>query len=180
METPIPTSSKFLSLVLRHQPHLIGLSLDEQGWASVEELLHRVQQSGRELLPEQLQSIVANCPKQRFRFSEDGLRIRANQGHSLPIELGLAPQVPPQRLYHGTAEATLESIRQQGLLRQSRHHVHLSSDPISARTVGMRHGKPRVLGIRALQMHQNGHLFYQSDNGVWLTETVPVEYLEFI
>jgi len=180
METPIPTSSKFLSLVLRHQPHLIGLSLDEQGWASVEELLHRVQQSGRELLPEQLQAIVANCPKQRFRFSEDGLRIRASQGHSISIQLDLPPQVPPERLYHGTAESSLESIRQQGLLRQNRHHVHLSSDPQTARNVGMRHGKPRVLGIRALQMHQNGHLFYQSDNGVWLTETVPVEYLEFI
>lgn len=180
MEPPIPTSSKFLSLVLRHQPQLIGLSLDEQGWAKVDELLHCIQQSGRELQPDQLQALVANCPKQRFRFSEDGLRIRANQGHSVPIELGLSPQVPPQRLYHGTAEATLGSIRQQGLLRQSRHHVHLSSDPISARTVGMRHGKPRVLGIQALQMHQDGHTFYQSDNGVWLTETVPVGYIEWV
>ncbi|KUG05954.1 RNA 2'-phosphotransferase [Solirubrum puertoriconensis] len=169
--------SKFLSLVLRHQPQLIGLRLDGAGWANVAELLERLQQHGRGISQATLEAVVANNDKQRFAFSPDGQRIRANQGHSVSIDLGYQPQTPPELLYHGTAERNLGSIRQHGLLKQKRHHVHLSADAATARSVGQRYGSPVVLTIAAGQMHDLGHLFYQSENGVWLTDSVPPRFI---
>ncbi|UYZ58364.1 RNA 2'-phosphotransferase [Hymenobacter latericus] len=169
--------SKFLSLVLRHQPQLIGLRLDDAGWADVAELLERLQQHGRGVSRATLQAVVDHNDKQRFAFSPDGQRIRANQGHSVAIELGYQPQMPPALLYHGTAERNLASIREHGLLRQKRHHVHLSADVATARSVGQRYGRPVVLAIAARQMHDLGHPFYQSGNGVWLTDSVPPQFI---
>ncbi|MFC4546585.1 RNA 2'-phosphotransferase [Paenactinomyces guangxiensis] len=126
---------------------------------------------------ETLQHIVETNDKRRFSFSEDGRKIRANQGHSVSIDLNLEPVKPPERLYHGTADRFLLSIREQGLVKGNRHHVHLSEDPVTARRVGMRHGKPAILQILAGEMHQDGYTFFRSANGVWLTEFVPVHYL---
>ena len=170
-------TSKFLSFVLRHQPEEIGLRLDDAGWASVEELLEACKKAGRALTREDLQRIVDTSDKKRFAFSEDGLYIRANQGHSVQIELGYEPRKPPSLLYHGTATRFLESIRKEGLKRGSRHHVHLSSDSVTAANVGARHGKPVVLRIASSQMHNDGYSFYLSENGVWLTERVPPDYI---
>lgn len=172
-------TSKFLSLILRHKPEMIGLTLDAQGWAHVEELLQKINAHGHALTLEDLQVVVAQNDKQRFAFSADGTRIRANQGHSLPIDLGLQPVVPPGELYHGTAQHNLLSIREKGLLKGSRHHVHLSSDEETARKVGARYGNPVVLRIATDRMHADGVLFYQADNGVWLTDEVPVAYINF-
>jgi putative RNA 2'-phosphotransferase len=169
--------SKFLSLVLRHQPEKIGLSLDQSGWASVEQLIEASRRRGFEFTLEELQNVVASNDKKRFSLSEDGLRIRANQGHSIKIELGYAPTAPPDILYHGTAERFLASIEQHGLVKGKRHHVHLSPDVDTATKVGRRHGKEVVLRIKTGLMHQDGFVFYLSANGVWLTEHVPVQYL---
>ena len=169
--------SKFLSLVLRHQPEEIGLSLDQSGWASVEQLIEASRRRGFEFTLEELQNVVAGNDKKRFSLSEDGLWIRANQGHSIKVELGYAPTAPPEILYHGTAERFLTSIKQQGLIKGKRHHVHLSADVDTAMKVGRRHGKPVVLGIEAGRMSQGGFIFYLSANGVWLTDSVPVQYL---
>lgn len=172
-------SSKFLSLILRHQPEKIGLHLDAQGWADVEELLTKAQAHGVVLTRPQLEQIVANNDKQRFAFSPDGQRIRANQGHSIRVDLGLEPQLPPSHLYHGTATRFLDSIRQQGLLARGRDHVHLSADLETAVRVGQRHGKPVVLRIQAEAMHEVGVLFYRSANGVWLVSHVPLNFIVF-
>jgi putative RNA 2'-phosphotransferase len=169
--------SKFLSLVLRHQPEKIGLSLDQSGWASVGQLIEASRMRGFEFTPEELQNVVAGNDKKRFSLSEDGLWIRANQGHSIKVELGYAPTAPPEILYHGTAERFLTSIKQQGLIKGKRHHVHLSADVDTATKVGRRHGKPVVLRIEAGRMSQDGFIFYLSANGVWLTDRVPVQYL---
>lgn len=171
--------SKFLSLILRHSPETIGLRLDSQGWADVDELLRLAQAAGKRLSLPLLQRVVAENDKRRFSFSDDGRRIRANQGHSLDVDLALTPSVPPDMLYHGTATRFLDSIRAQGLLPGSRQHVHLSIEEATAIKVGARHGKPTVLIVRAAAMVAAGRLFWLSANGVWLTETVPVEYLEF-
>ena len=171
--------SKFLSLVLRHQPEKIGLRLSQSGWASVEELIEASRQRGIEFTLEELQNIVASNDKQRFSLSEDGLSIRANQGHSIEVELGYAPSAPPEVLYHGTAERFLNSIKQQGLIKGRRHHVHLSADVDTAVKVGRRHGEPVVLKVEAGRMHQDGFVFYLSANRVWLTERVPVQYMTF-
>ena len=170
-------TSKFLSFVLRHQPEEIGLRLDDAGWASVEELLEACKKAGRALTREDLQRIVDTSDKKRFAFSEDALYIRANQGHSIQVELGYEPREPPPVLYHGTATRFLESIRREGLKRGSRHHVHLSSDAVTAAHVGARHGKPVVLRIASSQMYNDGYSFYLSENGVWLTERVPPDYI---
>jgi putative RNA 2'-phosphotransferase len=172
--------SKFLSLVLRHQPEKIGLSLDQSGWASTPELIESSRRSGFEFTFEELQNVVVGNDKKRFSLSEDGLRIRANQGHSIKVELGYAPTAPPEILYHGTAERFLASIEQQGLIKGTRHHVHLSADVDTATKVGRRHGKPVVLRIEAGRMRQDGFIFYLSVNGVWLTDRVPVHYLVFL
>ena len=173
----IVTQSKFLSLVLRHSPQTIGLKLDSAGWAQTDELLACLARAGRRMSLAQLQAVVAGNNKQRFAFSEDGSRIRANQGHSIKVELELKPQQPPAQLYHGTATRFLDAIFQQGLTRQNRHHVHLSASVETASTVGRRHGKLALLTVDAARMAADGHVFYCSDNGVWLTDAVPVGYL---
>lgn len=171
--------SKFLSLILRHKPETIGLRLDGQGWTDVDELLTKAQAHGVTLTRPQLEQIVATNDKQRFALSPDGQRIRANQGHSIQVDLGLEPQIPPPHLYHGTATRFLDSIRQQGLLARGRDYVHLSADMETAIRVGQRHGKPSVLLIQAEAMHQAGVLFYRSANGVWLVAQVPPQYIVF-
>lgn len=169
--------SKFLSLVLRHKPEQVGIALDSAGWVDVDMLLAAMNAHGADMDRALLTHIVQSNAKQRFAFSQDGMRIRANQGHSIDIVLGLPTQTPPEQLYHGTARQTLPAIRATGLQRQSRQHVHLSRDVSSARQVGMRHGSPVVLTVQAGQMHADGYDFYLSDNGVWLTTSVPVQYL---
>jgi putative RNA 2'-phosphotransferase len=171
--------SRFLSLVLRHQPEKIGLQLDEAGWTEVEELIEACRAHGVALTVEELRYIVIHNDKRRFAFSDDGQRIRASQGHSIEIALGYEPATSPDRLYHGTAERFLDSIRARGLVKGQRHHVHLSADAETATNVGQRHGKPVVLEVRAGQMQQDGFVFYFSANGVWLTEHVPASYLIF-
>lgn len=178
MSGSLEKASKFLSLVLRHDPEKIGLQLDKQGWVAIDELL----QKARPHLPltnELLHQIVSTSDKKRFAISEDGLRIRANQGHSVKVELGLQPQTPPDVLYHGTATRFLDSIRQRGLLRGERHHVHLSAHIDTALAVGKRHGQAVILTVKAAQMQQAGHVFFCSENSVWLTDHVPVEFLVF-
>lgn len=175
----IVSISKFLSLVLRHQPEKIGLQLDDQGWAEVEELLQRANAKGKQLTRTLLEQVVAENDKQRFSFSEDGRRIRANQGHSINIDLALTPTEPPAILYHGTATRFLDSIRAQGLHSGNRQHVHLSRDVETATKVGQRHGQPVVLIVQAAAMTSAGRLFWLSENGVWLTEAVPPEFLVF-
>ena len=170
-------TSKFLSLVLRHEPGLIGLTLDSAGWASVSELLQACRTHGRSLTLEELHQVVSSNDKQRFSLSEDGQRIRANQGHSLALDLGYSPAVPPNILYHGTVEKFLPSIRAAGLKKGERHHVHLSPDEKTAERVGRRRGRPIVLKVLSGRMHRAGHEFFLSPNGVWLTEHVPPEYL---
>ena len=179
MDRNLISISKFLSLVLRHKPETIGLQLDHDGWASIVDLLRAANSNGRRLDEEVLLRVVHENDKQRFAISADGTRIRANQGHSIEVNLGLEPQVPPELLYHGTVERFLASIRQQGLIPGSRQYVHLSSDAQTAETVGRRRGKPIVLVIQALEMHETGHAFYRAENGVWLTDHVPIEFIHF-
>ena len=166
--------SKFLSYVLRHRPDEIGLTLDAGGWARVDDLIARAP------LPfdrAELDRVVAGSDKQRFALSDDGARIRASQGHSFPVDLGLTPVTPPETLFHGTAKASLPAIRADGLLKRSRQHVHLSPDPDTATRVGQRHGTPVVLRVAAGEMARAGHTFYVSANGVWLNEHVPAVFL---
>lgn len=177
MEKHLKGISKFLSFVLRHKPGEINLNLNEQGWANVSELLAKANQKGIPLDFTTLQIIVNTNDKKRFAFNDDQSMIRASQGHSLEINLNLTQQTPPEWLYHGTAEKFLPAIQQQGLLKMSRHHVHLSAHEQTARAVGQRHGKPVVLTIKALEMHSQQHIFYLSDNGVWLTKQVPVQFI---
>jgi putative RNA 2'-phosphotransferase len=170
--------SKFLSKVLRHKPEMVGLELDQNGWVDVEKLLTACRNHGVPMDRTVLERIVATNEKQRFALSEDGQKIRANQGHSIAVNLNLKPVQPPDRLYHGTAERFLHSIRQKGLVKGKRHHVHLSGDPDVARKVGSRHGKPVILVVLAKEMHKEGYVFFRSANGVWLTDHVPVRYLK--
>ncbi len=171
--------SKMLSRVLRHKPQMLGLQLDANGWADVEELLKKANAKGfPDLDYPTLQQVVATNSKQRFALSDDGTRIRANQGHSVAIDLGLTPQTPPDILYHGTSEKSLDAIRSGGLQPMKRQHVHLSKDITTARTVGGRHGKAVVLTIRSGEMAAQGHVFFLSENGVWLVVVVPVEFIE--
>ena len=176
--------SKFLSLILRHNPGKIGLQLDQQGWANVQELIEKVNKARKQPISlSDLEQVVANDNKQRYSFTGDKSRIRANQGHSINIDLGLEPQTPPAVLFHGTASRFLDSIMEKGLLAGSRQHVHLSLDIETATNVGRRHivgkrhGNPVILKIDTFQMLKDGHLFYLSDNNVWLTDHVPVKYL---
>jgi putative RNA 2'-phosphotransferase len=169
--------SKFLSLVLRHKPEVIGLQLDSQGWAVVADLIDRFRESGKNIDLERLQNIVATDNKKRYTLDLIQGRIRANQGHSINVNLGLAPQTPPPLLYHGTARRNLDSIFENGLQKGSRQHVHLSSDMATARQVGQRHGKPVILMVDCTAMVQAGHSFFLSENKVWLTEHVPAAFL---
>ena len=171
--------SKFLSLVLRHQPEKVGVTLDREGWVPVSTLLEALGAHGLRLTLDELREVVRSNDKQRFSFSPDGLRIRASQGHSVKVELGYEPQPPPPTLYHGTAERFLPSIRQQGLSKGRRHHVHLSEQETTAVAVGKRYGRPVILEIASGAMHADGHAFFRSANGVWLTEHVPVKYISF-
>ena len=171
--------SKFLSLVLRHQPEKIGITLALEGWVSVSELLQAAQANSFHLTLEELQEVVSQNDKQRFSFSPDGSLIRANQGHSVKVELGYEPAMPPPVLFHGTAERSLSSIKEQGLSKGRRHDVHLSEQVETAVAVGRRCGQPVILTIASGEMHRDGHLFRRSANGVWLTEHVPVPYITF-
>lgn len=171
--------SKFLSLVLRHRPEKIGLTLGEGGWVTVSALLRACETAGLALSLEELREVVHTNDKQRFAFSPDGSLIRASQGHSVKVELGYEPTMPPAILYHGTAERFLPSIKQHGLTKGRRHHVHLSDNRKTARAVGGRRGKAVVLEIASGRMQRDGHIFFRSANGVWLTESVPVEYISF-
>ena len=180
MTDHLVNTSKFLSLILRHAPDKIGLALDPQGWADIGQLLALAAQHGRDLSREQLDEVVARDSKTRYAISDDGLRIRANQGHSLSaVDIGLPPSTPPAVLYHGTASRFVDAIRAGGLLPGSRNHVHLSSNHETAVAVGARHGKPVVLTVDAAAMQAQGHVFYVSDNGVWLTPAVPVAFIGF-
>lgn len=171
--------SKFLSLVLRHKPEEIDLQLDNHGWARVDELLRKLKKSGRKLSHDELIQLVETSDKKRFTLSEDGKRIRAAQGHSVEIDLGLKPQQPPGELYHGTASANLDAIFSNGLVPGKRQQVHLSLDPDTAERVGQRHGRPIVLRVEAQRMFDDGFEFFRADNGVWLTDAVPARYLGF-
>lgn len=172
--------SKFISLVLRHNPDAAGIRLDEHGWADVKELIQGVNGTGRALDLEMLKEIVRTNDKKRFSFNEDGTKIRANQGHSIQVDVELKQAVPPDVLYHGTATRFLGSIlnAKEGLRAGSRLYVHLSKDYDTAVKVGMRHGIPAVLKVDAGRMVKDGYTFYLSENGVWLVEKVPVKYLE--
>lgn len=173
----IVSASKFLSLVLRHQPDVIGLSLDAEGWADIDDLI-RLARGRKPLTRALIEAAVENNNKQRFATSADGRRIRARQGHSIDVDLGFVPVTPPARLYHGTATRFVESIRREGLDKRSRRHVHLSADADTARNVGARHGTPAILVVHAAEMAAAGHAFYRSENGVWLTDAVPAAFID--
>lgn len=180
MTDHLVNASKFLSLILRHAPEKIGLALDAQGWADIGQLLAQAARHGRRLSREQLDDVVARDSKTRYAISDDGLRIRANQGHSLvAVDIRLPPATPPAMLYHGTASRFVEAIRAAGLLPGSRNHVHLSVNRETAVAVGARHGKPVVLTVDAAAMQAQGHVFYVSDNGVWLVDAVPQACIGF-
>lgn len=168
-------TSKFLSYVLRHHPEAVALELDEHGWVSIETLLSKLAAHGRSVTRAELEEIVRSSDKQRFAIEGD--RIRANQGHSVAVDLALVPREPPELLHHGTVDRFLDSIRTQGLLKGSRTHVHLSADLETARIVAARRGKPVILTIEARAMHAGGHTFFLSENGVWLTDHVPPRFL---
>lgn len=167
-----------LVLALRHDPGTLGLVLDVQGYASVEDVLRGLAARGVALSRQDLEHIVETSDKKRFAFSADGTMIRASQGHSVSVELGYEAEEPPVILYHGTATHFLEGIERQGLVRGSRHHVHLSATQGVALKVGARHGAPVVLEVEAARMHCDGHAFYRAANGVWLTLHVPVAFLK--
>jgi putative RNA 2'-phosphotransferase len=174
---PLKQISKLMSLVLRHKPETIGLQLNENGWANVQELILKINNTGTHVNFDVICAVVDTNDKKRFSFNEDKTMIRANQGHSIDVDLDLKPVTPPKILYHGTAEKFIESIFKEGLKKQQRQHVHLSLQKETAKAVGARHGKPVILHINATEMSAAGHIFYLSDNGVWLVDAVPVEYI---
>jgi len=173
------SASKFLSLILRHKPETIGISLDEHGWAEVDRLIAGIAKT-REFNMGLLEEIVRTDNKQRYSFNGDKTRIRANQGHSIPVDVQLEHVEPPEFLWHGTGEKYVASIKKTGLIPKGRLYVHLSSDPKTARDVGRRHGKPVVCRVLAGRMQEEGCPFFRSKNGVWLTEKVPEKYLELV
>ncbi len=172
----LKSTSKFVSLILRHKPEAVGITLDEHGWADVDELIAGVSKT-RPFDRRMLERIVAEDEKQRYSFNEDKTLIRANQGHSIPVDVELEKRMPPDFLYHGTGEKSVSSIEKQGLLPMSRLYVHLSLEYETAIKVGARHGKPVVYKIASRQMADEGYDFFLSVNGVWLTKRVPVQYL---
>jgi putative RNA 2'-phosphotransferase len=171
--------SKFLSLVLRHKPEVIGLKLDQHGWIKVDELIQAMHDSDWNINRKILNNIVEDNDKNRFSLSKDGQKIKANQGHSLDIDLELKPAKPPEILYHGTVSKFLGHIYNDGLLSCNRQYVHLSEDIETAIDVGLRRGKPTILEIKAGAMYKDGFIFYISDNGVWLTDKVPIKYFNY-
>ncbi|MGJ8682193.1 RNA 2'-phosphotransferase [Paraglaciecola sp.] len=172
----IKKASKFLSFILRHCPEDIGLELDNNGWADTSEIIDK-SSSQITLTKELIEEVVLTSDKQRFKLSDDGLRIRANQGHSINVNLDLTPSQPPEELYHGTASRFVKSITEEGLKAGQRQHVHLSTDIDTAKSVGQRYGKPVILKVDSKSMFKQGFTFYLSDNNVWLTEHVPAEFL---
>lgn len=170
--------SKRLSLVLRHNPSALGITLDPGGWTDIGILLENLTRVKLPTTRAQLSQLVVDNDKKRFSISKDGLKIRANQGHSIPVELQLKQQTPPSTLYHGTAEQFLESIAVTGLTKRSRQHVHLSQDQHTAHMVGSRHGKVAILEVDCENMQRDGYTFYQSENGVWLTDHIPPKFLK--
>lgn len=168
--------SKYISLILRHKPETIGISLDEHGWADVADLISGINKT-RPFTFEMLEEIVASDNKQRYSFNSDKTLIRANQGHSVPVDVELAKKTPPKVLYHGTGKKYTDSIDKEGLLPKSRLYVHLSADTDTAYKVGKRHGEPVIYVVDTLKMAEDGFEFFQSVNGVWLTKAVPAEYL---
>jgi putative RNA 2'-phosphotransferase len=177
MDARLEQISRVITHALRHRPQALALSMDKAGWVDVSQLLAGLSNHGHELTLTELQTIVAQNDKQRFAFSEGGSKIRANQGHSVKVDLGLKPVPPPLVLYHGTHIGALQRILKTGIKKQSRHDVHLSLSPESASTVGRRHGKPVVLVIDSKRMYADGYQFRVSANGVWLTEEVPPKYI---
>lgn len=169
---------KFISLILRHKPEVVGITLDENGWADTQELLSGINASGRYIDLPILERIVRENNKKRYSFNEDKTKIRANQGHSILVDVEMKEMLPPDELYHGTAERFLESIRKKGILKMNRQYVHLSADIETARTVGRRHGKPIVLVIDTRKMVEDGYPFWLSDNGVWQSEEIKWEYVK--
>ena len=168
---------RYIALILMHKPEVIGLTLDEHGWGSVEKLIEGIKKD-YEFDMAKLEEIVANDNKQRYSFNEDKTLIRANQGHSIPVDVELEKKVPPAILYHGTATKYENSIDEQGLISKSRLYVHLSADVDTAIAVGKRHGEPVIYKVLADKMHNAGYDFFLSANGVWLTKRVPKEFLE--
>ena len=172
--------SKFISMILRHKPEVIGITLDEHGWADVDELIKGINETGEEVefSKDTLETIVKTDKKQRYSFSQDKTLIRANQGHSIPVDVELEKKEPPKVLYHGTGVKSVKAIQEQGLLPMERLYVHLSIDVKTATNVGKRHGTPVIFQVNAEQMQKDGYDFFQSVNGVWLTKEVPTKYLE--
>lgn len=172
-------TSRFISLILRHKPSEIGIELDEHGWANVAELIEGINKK-QPFDMAQLEEIVSSDDKQRYSFNEDKTLIRANQGHSIPVDVELKESLPPDILYHGTGEKYVSSINDMGLIPKSRLYVHLSKDMETAVNVGKRHGKPVIYIVDSKKMAADGYKFYLSVNNVWLTKKVPVEYLRMI
>lgn len=171
---------KFICLILRHKPEIIGIELDKNGWANIDELINGVKKKYPDFNREKLEYIVNTDNKQRYSLSDDKSKIRARQGHSIDVDVELKELAPPEFLYHGTAERFLESIMKEGLVPKSRLYVHLSNDVETAEKVGKRHGKPAVLKIETGKMAKDGFKFYLSENGVWLTKAVPPKYFSLI
>lgn len=178
MDKVLSETSKFLSYVLRHEPEAIGITLDQEGWTNINSLIEAANKSGNSIDRNLLLQVVETSEKKRFTISEDGLRIRAAQGHSTnSVAITYAEKMPPEFLYHGTATRFLEFIRTEGLKPQERQHVHLSEDEQTAIAVGQRYGKPVVLKIEAQRMYQQGYKFFQAENGVWLTHSISIEFV---
>ena len=178
MSDSLTGTSRFTSLILRHKPEVIGITLDEHGWADVDDMIAGINQSGKYKIDRDiLDEIVRTDEKQRYSYNEDHTLIRANQGHSIPVDVELEKVEPPEFLYHGTGEKFTASIDKQRLIPKSRLYVHLSPDEETAVKVGRRHGKPVIYLVRAGNMKRDGYAFYRSVNGVWLTKEVPVKYL---
>lgn len=170
--------SRFIALILRHKPETINITLDEHGWADTQQLIDGIKKQYAEFDMAALEQIVAEDNKQRYAFNDDKSKIRARQGHSVQVDVDLKEVVPPETLYHGTGLKYMESIMKQGLISKSRLYVHLSKDFATAKTVGARHGQPVVLLIDSQRMQEDGYKFYLSENGVYLTESVPLEYIK--
>ncbi|HEV2237138.1 MAG TPA: RNA 2'-phosphotransferase [Ktedonobacterales bacterium] len=176
-EARLVRTSKFLSKHLRHQPERIGLRLEDGGWVAVEALLAACARHQMPITRAELDEVVARNNKQRFAFDASGTRIRASQGHSVTVNLGLEPATPPAVLYHGTGAGSVPAIERAGLLKMRRQHVHLSADIATARTVGARHGVPVIFLVDTAAMARDSYVFYRSANGVWLVDHVPPAYL---
>ena len=171
--------SKLMSLALRHQPDVIGIELDNEGWVETQDLINGINKKGIDLNINTLRIVIAENDKKRFTFNDDESKIRASQGHSINIDLKLDPVEPPTVLYHGTVSKFMASIKEKGLIKGTRQHVHLSQEKETATNVGSRRGTPIILVVNTYKMHQAGFDFYQSKNGVWLTNEVPSEFIEF-